>query len=78
MPTTPLKCLPLCDLIDFVARLRAAEAIITMLASNGLQIEHHAEALNVLSNYEQLLQHEATMKMQTMEDESSKRGSKKL
>ena len=78
MPTTPLKCLPLCDLIDFVARLRAAEAIIAMLASNGLQIEHHAEALNVLSNYEQLLQHEATRKMQTMENESSKKGSKKL
>jgi hypothetical protein len=78
MPTTPLQCLPLCDLIDFVARLRAAEAIIALLAANGLEIDHHAEAVNVLCNYEQLLEHEATRRMQTMEHERSKRGSQKL
>jgi len=74
MPTTPIKCLSLCDLIDFVARLKAAEAVIIMLVSNGLQVDNHIEAINALSNYQQLLEHEASEKMRIMENERKRGG----
>lgn len=63
MVVLPLNSVSLSDLVEMSTKLAAAQLVLSILMEGGIHLKGTPEAMNALSNYQTLLETEATKRM---------------